>query len=478
MVGGGIAGLSAAVGLGDAGARVLVLEERPMLGGRARSWEDPSTGLPVSVGRHVFLRDYHNTLAFLRRLGTADRVVWQEQPRMRVVSEEDAESRRVPRLPPPLHLLGLSLGAEPARLRDVASNLLVGALSLSLDEDDVVALDALPASAILDGLGVTDRAQHAVWAFVADSIFNVPLERCSAGALLRFAGYLVGRRGPWFGFADGGLGELFEPAREVIEGCGGEVRLGATVRRVIGEERAEGVELRDGSLLQADAVILAVEAPAAGSLLGRWAEALSLPRLEPVPYVAVHLWLDRKVSGERFWARGVDRGGLARDFYDLSNIYRGGLERSVIAANVIGHPEAPELSDAAIVARIFDELVEAVPAARAARVEHAHVERVPMAIHAPVPGSEAARPPNGTAVPGLFLAGDWTRTGLPASMESATRSGHLAAEAVLAESGRERSLAAPVPEARGPAGLLREALLRVRPRPATLARRWVEARRA
>jgi 15-cis-phytoene desaturase len=137
-------------------------------------------------------------------------------------------------------------------------------------------------------------------------------------------------------------------------------------------------------------------------------------------------------------------GDLNIDFYDLSNIReqaRGGT--SLIASNAIHAHEAFDWSDERVVEQTRRELAEFAPAAGGAVLRHARVHRIPMAIHCPVPGSERRRPQNATALPGLWLAGDWTATAIPCSMESAARSGALAAEAVAARLGRRLRLVKP-----------------------------------
>jgi hypothetical protein len=169
-----------------------------------------------------------------------------------------------------------------------------------------------------------------------------------------------------------------------------------------------------------------------------------LAAFQPSRYLCVYLWFDRKLTRERFWARAYDPADLNCDFYDYGNILRGGGDRpSLIASNIIYAQRLPPMTDAEIVARTRVELAEYLPAAKPARLVHAAVHRVPMAIHCPRPGTERLRPRTRTARGGLLLAGDWIRTDLPASMESAVCAGWRAAEAVLADHGRHAALAAP-----------------------------------
>jgi 15-cis-phytoene desaturase len=199
------------------------------------------------------------------------------------------------------------------------------------------------------------------------------------------------------------------------------------------------VRLEDGSELDARACICALppqdlEAVAPGLAQTR--------AFEPSPYVSTYLWLDRRIGDEQFWAHLWTPQRLNYDFYDLSLIRPGWQARpSVMACNLIHSHRAAGMDDAAIVAATRREIAEFAPRAGEARVLHADVHRIPMAIACPKPGTEGRRPETRTRMPGLFLAGDWTRTRLPSSMESAVRSGLLAAEAVLADIDRPQGLA-------------------------------------
>ena len=427
IVGGGLAGLACAVALGDAGLRVTLLEREKCLGGRARSWIDAASGDAIDLGPHLLHSEYRNMLAFLERLGTREQVLWQPEKLITFASGAVLRHRR---LPPPLSLLPDFVSGAGLSLRDLWSNNRVTWRALRFDEVDVPALDAFSALDYLRAAGVSEPMIRGYWAFAALSVMNVPLERCSAAALLRVHAQLIGHRRLHFGFPTVALSELFAPqAARAIERAGGRVLLGAEAVHTPG-----GVILTDGTPIAADHVVLAVP-----------------PReLEPSPYISSYLWFDRKLTGERFWAL---RGALERlntDFYDLSNIRRGWAGRpSVIASNIIYCHRARGMSDGDIVAATRREIAEFIPEAAHARVVHAVVNRIPMAIPCPLPGSESARPAPCLST-SVALAGDWTRTALPCSMESAVRSGFMAAEEVLRAAGRPRCLAI---EPHPPAGI-------------------------
>jgi len=219
--------------------------------------------------------------------------------------------------------------------------------------------------------------------------------------------------------------------------------------------RASGVELSDGTRINARHVVSALPpAELAAVLPQSWRAQhtvfADLAQFAPSRYISNYLWFDRKLTQERFWAKVWSPRTLNYDFYDLSNIRAEISSRgSLIASNIIHSDRAETLSDDDIIAATLEEIGEYLPQVAQARLLHARVHRIPMAIPAPHPGSERLRPCQATPVEGLFLAGDWTRTGLPASMESAVRSGWLAAEQVLASAGRPCNVALPLPRMQG-----------------------------
>ena len=455
VAGGGIAGMTAAVGLADAGLRVLLLERDQVLGGRARSFTEPATGEVLPIGPHVFLDNYANLRALLERLGTSERVIWDDVPCLAVVEGARVRDVRLDRAPAPLHFLPALRARSAASASEVSANLPALLFALQVDESDVLRLDEIDARTALRRLGVPERSLTSLWSFIALTVLNVPLERCSAGSLFRFCRFLLCRRGPRFGFADRGLGDVFAAAAAAfIHRAGGNVRVNSRVSRIARDgSRPFAVELDGGSKLFARHVVAALPAAALDEVLdetlGGFGPRLSqLTRFEAVPYVSVFLWFDRKLTERRLWARAFRADDFGSDFYDLSNVYRGdGGERSLIAANIIWSHRVHQLDDDRIAEGIRRELAEFLPEARAERVLRRAVHRIPLAVHCPQPGTERLRPENAAGREGLVEAGDWTRTGLPSSMESAARSGWLAAERVLERVGKPRTLAHPPPAA-------------------------------
>lgn len=466
VVGAGVAGLRCALALADAGLQVVVLEAAAIPGGRASSWNDETTGLQVDIGPHVVTSEHRNLLSMLRRLGTADQVLWQRRPMITLHDAKGILRMPSPGLPPPFHGLPL-LPRALTRLTfaDAWAHRRIAWRAARLNEQTLRDLDADDAAAYLRDMGVSPRAIEWFWRSAMLALLNVPLEQCSAASMMRVFRLMAGRSGYHFGFPRLALSQLYVPGscRAVVQ-SGGHVLFGARVGRLqLDHGKVTGVQMDDGHAITTTRCVLAVPPQQLAQLVG----ASDAPQLEqlgtiaryfrPSPYVTTHIWFDRPVTRERFWARVWSPQGLNTDFYDLANIRPSLAHKpSVIACNAIGPQARADWPDDRIVEQTLAEVREFAPVARQAHVLHTRVHRTPMAVPQPRPGTEGVRPRNDTAVQGLWIAGDWTDTALPYSMESAARSGALAAEAVLAHQGREQTIAIDAPETRGLVGLLRE----------------------
>ena len=463
IAGAGVAGLACGAALADAGWRVLVFEREADAGGRAASWMDEATGDRVDIGPHVLSNEHRHFVALLERLGTAHQVLWQPDPFITLL-DRGRKLRIASRswMPPFQGLPNLAAALQSVSPRALFSNWRVALHATRLSEAGTLALDNEDALAYLRRMGVTQEVIDWFWTPTVVSLLNVPLERCSAAAMMRVFRLMVGRSGYHFGFPRVALAELFVPGcRKRIEAAGGRVLTSTAVRSLLLREgRFEGFVLQDGREMRSRCGVLALTPQALAPVCATAAPLESLARtarrFEPSPYVSSMLWFDRKITHERFWARVWRGGDLNTDFYDLSNIRsHGGRAPSLIACNAIHAHDVWDWSDARIVEQTRREIGDFAPEAHRAVIRHARVHRIPMAIHAPSPGSERLRPPNQTSVRGLWLAGDWTATAVPCSMESAALSAAIAAEAAAAQLGRSLRLVRPAPETTGLVGMLR-----------------------
>jgi len=463
VVGGGLAGLSCAVALADQGVRVTVLEAAAGLGGRASSWMEAQTGDVVDIGPHIFHSEYHNMLAFLERLGTSRLVCWQPGKVLTIASQPHAVPLKHAHLPPPLSLMPSLLKAPGLHLEDYLSMARTAMRGMEFGEEEVDRLDAVPALAFLRKQGVSEELIDWWWRFAAMVVCSVPLERCSAASLLRIHAQLSGYKELHFGFGAVGLGELYsDQAVKIIEDAGGRVLTGAKVASLLLDRRADGVLLDDGSKLFAETVVSAVPPQQLFDMLppGFAAQAPFdvCDDFEPSPYICCYLWFDRVLETERFFSHLWSPRRLNYDFYDLCQIRHGWQGRpTVIASNIIYSHRAHGMSDEDIVRETVGEIAEFAPLAAQAKVLHADVHRIPMAIPCPTPGFERKRPLARSPVPALVLAGDWTRTHMPCTMEGAVKSGFTAAEEVLAGRGQDVQLAIPSRTYDGIAGMVRSA---------------------
>lgn len=460
IVGGGLAGISCALGLLGSGLNVMLFEESDSPGGRARSWVDGKSGDLIDLGAYAIHSECINLLALLRQLGTYGRIVWQTDRLICLIGKDrgtavDCSASALQGL-----RAGLASVSCPGLGRRFSSKALLW-LALRLEEDGIEQLDDLCAIDLLQKHHIGPRAIEGPWTSICLSLLGVPPERCSACALMRVYAQLIRHRGCRMGFADCGLTQLYLPAAlQSLGAAGTRVQLRSKVVALIYQEGvARGVVLADGTRVCASHCVMTVPPLALSSLLPARCRArppfIDAHAFESTPHVGVYLWLDRKLTRECFWVRARSENFLNCQFYDLSNIRAGWHERSsVIAGNIMCAHRAENMSDREIVDATMRELAADIPQMRGAKILHVVVNRIPMAVPCPAPGTERKRPDVCTAVPGLLLAGDWTRTHLPACMDSAVRSGWLAAERIWGSLGRPRRLAPPARPSEGLAGLL------------------------
>ena len=445
VVGGGFAGLAAAVRLAQSGARVTVLERRPFLGGRSYSFTHPATGEVLDNGPHVLMGAYTEALDFLAEIGAANKVA--VQPRLHVAMAHPRLGMgavSAPAVPGPLQapvaLLRYSLLPAADRAR-----LLVGALRLAGRSRRRLAGETVAQA--LAAVGQSDAACERFWHPLAIATLNEAPEIAAAVpfvAVLR-RGFFAGARAARFIVARVPLSEVYTTdAHALVERAGGRVLTSAPVTGLaMGPGRVDGVVLRDGSVLEADAVVLAVPCAA---LLRLLPPALqdepafrALAEMGTSPIVSTHLWLDRPVTwGSVFLGLLASR---AQWLFDCGPTATGGRR---VASVTSGARFWDETSDEDIAREVMDDARAVLPGLRDAHCLRAHVIRERHATLSLTPAADARRPSVETSVANLFLAGDWVQTGLPATIEGAVQSGRRAADLAL----RARPTAAAEPRRR------------------------------
>ena len=437
VIGAGFAGLSAASALAERGRRVLVLEARPTLGGRASAFTDPGTGERVDNGQHVLLGCYHETFRFLQRIGAATHVRVQPSLTIDMVDRAGRPSRLTcPGLPSPWHLLGGVLGWKALGWRDRLAISQLGGVLLQMRRLRRAGADA-PASAFavrenetvrqwLVRHGQTSRSIELLWEPLAVAALNQPIDLASAApfgqVLARMLGGSAGDAA--LALPVRPLDELYAlPARAFIEARGGVVSVNAPTRI-----SWPTVHVRNETMTPRS-VICAVPWHALPETFDPWPPELApvldaATRTAPSPIVTVNLWFDRVVTEQS--VIGLP-GRTLQWVFNKRTVF--GEQSSHLSLVSSGAESVVARSNRELVDLAVRDVAASLPAARTADLRRAVVVREKRATFSVAPG-QPARPSTRTGIPGLFLAGDWIETGLPATIEGAVVSGHWASEAV------------------------------------------------
>jgi zeta-carotene desaturase len=434
-VGGGYAGIAAAFALADSGLHVTLLEARRAWGGRATSWPDPKVGDPIDSGQHVWLGCYARTMALLARLGTAERVRF---PDALVLVQREPGGRET----------RLDAGALPGRLGLAWGLARWGALSfgerMTLARTLVRAEPPHPEFTVADWLGQLregEAARRAFWRPLVEAAINEPVERAPATLLhaVIVRAFRGTARDAAVGVPTAGLADLLADVERVLAERGGEARRGAPVRSIA--PRAGGtwsVELDDGASMTADAVVCATPADEARALLAAGcpdvAESVdAAAELAPSPIVTATLWFDAPVLPSPMIGFVAPPAGAGPGFHWAFD-----RDQALGVASAHGHAVTLVASAARELApRPTGEILERAHASlelyglTRRRATFGRVVKEPRATPSFTPATLAARPPAATARRGLALAGDWTATGLPATIEGAVVSGESAAAAIV-----------------------------------------------
>jgi squalene-associated FAD-dependent desaturase len=441
IVGGGLAGMSAAIALESAGLSVTLLEARRSLGGRAGSFEDPTTDEQLDNCQHVLLGCCTNLIDFYERLGASDRIGWESTIHFLDGHGTSYALSATPALPAPLHLSASFLRFDLLTWSErVAAGRAMLAMML-LGREGRKALADMTFGQWLDEHHQPSSLLAKLYDPVLVGSLNEQCRLASAEYAIQVFqdALLMNRRGFPLGLPACPLGQLYQrlPCRDV--------RFGTRVSGLdFSDSHATGVTLINGERLPADVIILATNHHA----VQRWLPSGMFPDLEKlrsVPILGVHMWFDRPVlvgphaaliDGPLQWLFRKDASGCA--------------VHGVISAarDWVDVPKEKCLEAFAAQVRSL------IPAARDAVLQRGVVVIEKRATFSPLPGIDRLRPTQRTPIANLFLAGDYTQTGWPATMEGAVRSGYLAAEAVCQQFDEKRSFLQPDLEPEWPSDLL------------------------
>ncbi len=430
IIGGGLSGLAAGVSLSERGCEVLTLERRNHLGGRAYSFLDSKTGCVIDNGQHLFMGCYRETIAFLKKIGTLDRLEFQDRLRVDFLEKSGQTTLACPGLPPPFHLLAGLIRMKGLTLADKLRALNAGrAIRFSNGiEDRTVAqwLDALNQSA---------RINELFWHPLAIATLNESPDTASAKMLVVVLknAFTGSRFDSSLGISRVGLSDLYtHSARRYIESRGGEVRTNVAVQElVIENKKVMAAILKDGGRIEADFFISAVTPRAFLEMLPEEIcrnEFAQLSRLESSPIVSINLWFDRPVIERRF--AGLV-GARIQWLFNKDLIIKESKSPNHLALIISAARRFIDLSKEELVEIALEDLRARAPESRSAKLVHSLVVKEREATLSHTPESDHLRPEARTSISNLILAGDWIATGLPATIESAVMSGHRAADLVF-----------------------------------------------
>jgi squalene-associated FAD-dependent desaturase len=449
VIGGGVSGMSAACALAEAGFRVQLFERRNYLGGRASSYLHPGVDEVIDNCQHVLFGCCTNLIDFYRRIGVAEKIHWTSD--MTMIEPGGRRSRLGPfklgpiRLPAPLH-------GAPSLLTSSAFTL---ADKLALGRAFQAMMKPIASDASNESLGSwlrrhqqTDGAMNRFWRLVIASALNADIDNIDvhyAAKVIREL-FINSAQAGAMGMSSVPLSELYSSARQFLEDRGSSVLFNNNVEALQWNEGAQNwtIETRVGSL-NSDFVVLALPFEGLAKLLADMPAAQGADKLakqvaqqEHWPICSVHLWFDREIT-ELEHAVLLDRE--IHWLYNKSKLqpWRK-LKGSYVELVVSASREFAALSREEAIDHALRELREFFPEVRSAKLQKAALIKEMRATFGVPPGIDAARPESASPWPSLFLAGDWTATGWPSTMESGVRSGHLAAEAICSAAGEPRKI--------------------------------------
>lgn len=438
VVGGGLAGLAAGCALAGSGFRVTLFERRPYLGGRASSYEHPGTGEVVDNCQHVLLGCCTNLLEFYKRIGVEGQIRWYDE--LTFLEPGGRKSVIKPSLlPAPFHSSPSFLSSACLSFGDKAAigRALLALIPKTLEDNGETFLSWLQRHS------QTKRAIERFWHPILVSALNEDLDRMSipyAAQVVRES-FLNSPAAGRFGVPKVPLSELYDRAGDYIKSHGGEVQLRSSIESFNLQTNLVSMRIA-GKEIFSDFAVFAVPFDALAKILPTGMaeeEKKKLEKFEVSPITGIHLWFDKKVT-DLDHAVLLDR--TIQWMFQKSSLQerrQSGEEGSYIELVVSASRTLVEKSRQEIIDLAVAELAEFFPEVRNAKLVKATVIKEVKASFSPLPRVDEYRPGFTTDWPNVFLAGDWTATGWPATMEGAVRSGLGSAECVARAVGRKNT---------------------------------------
>ncbi len=447
IVGGGLAGISAAAALTQSGFVVDLIEKRPLLGGRASSHTDSETGDRIDECQHGTMRCCTALSDLLTRLGVYDKIDWHES--LHFLDGNGVQSSISNcGLPAPGHtsisflrFRSLSMVDKIAISRAMLA-MLRSAPSKKWEEETI--------GDWFVRMKQTPRAIQRFWAPILVSTCNETIDRISCTHAFKIfrEGFLLNAVAYQFGVPKLPLATLYsDPAQALIERAGGKVRVKAIADRILFDDDSKdtirGIALTTGEVVEADHYILALQCDLLMKLMPKeltdgieyWQNIRSI---ELSPIVAVHLWFEGKVECPPALAL-LDR----QTEWVFNKNLNYGLDNSkttYLSALISASHRYRDVPNQKILEVVLSDLRHSLPGLANSRLKRSKVIKWPKATFSPLPGVERLRPIQKSPISNLYVAGEWTSTGWPSTMESAVRSGYLAAEYILEHAGMPAKL--------------------------------------
>lgn len=435
IVGGGFAGLAAALKLHRAGTSIQIAEKRPYFGGRAYSFAEPKTGQMVDNGQHLLMGAYHHTFAFLKELGTFSHLAIQKGLTISFAEGADRFSTlRCPPWPAPFHLAWGLLKFKGLKFRDKRgmARLIRYVQKLNGQARD---LDDISVLQLMRNTGQTSRAIKLFWQPVGLATLNEPLDLASAALfteVIRQA-FLQKTEDSNLVLPKVGFSELYaKPAQAIFENEGVPLHFQTNGVALTRSTQGWTLETQEGKKLLADSVVLAMPPNALAKLLEKSDTSLKslgthLGAFRSSPIVSVNLWFKDFNPPDAFLGL-VD--SPIHWIFNKTRIF-GSSKGNYVSLVVSGAYELAQKNKLQLVKIATEELQRFYPELRGQAPLHSQVIKENEATFSGRTGLMDLRPPIETSIPGIYLAGDWVATGLPATIESAVKSGHEAAEAIV-----------------------------------------------